>query len=301
MAASEGIAVTKVSEARCAGGTQAKFTHASAACSCEMTFSVFVPEGAAAASPAPVLYFLSGLTCTDDNFSQKAGAQRYAAEHNIALVMPDTSPRGDDVADDDAGAYDFGKGAGFYLDAAKAPFDKHYRMESYVTEELPRAVAAAAGPVVDTSRASVFGHSMGGHGALTLALRHPGAFRSCSAFAPICNPTQCPWGLKAFAGYLGDDAKDGGVADRGSWASHDATELVKAHTGAPVSILVHQGLADNFLTAGQLRPEALVAAAVGNDAVTVDYRAREGYDHSYWFISSFVGEHIAFHAEALKA
>lgn len=289
--------VTLESEARCHGGRQLTFTHESKACKCVMRFAVFVPS--AGEVKVPVLYFLSGLTCTEKNFSEKAGAQRAAAELGVALVMPDTSPRGDDVPDDKEGAYDFGKGAGFYLDAVEEPFSTHFRMETYIMEELPQAVAAAVGSFVDVTRASVFGHSMGGHGAITLALRHPGRFASVSAFAPICNPSSCPWGKKALGGYLGAAAADLPVTDRKSWASHDASMLAAGYDGPPLTLLVYQGMADNFLSAGQLLPDALQAAAATNDKITVDYFACEGYDHSYWFIQTFVSEHIAFHAAAL--
>lgn len=298
MAAASGTgSPAKLSEAACHGGRQLKFEHESAACACKMKFSVFLPPVARGVK-VPVVYFLSGLTCNEDNFAQKAGAQAHAAAMGLALVMPDTSPRGDGVPDDEKGMWDFGLGAGFYVDATAAPFHTNYKMETYVMDELPLAVKEAVGSSVDVSRASVMGHSMGGHGALTLALRHPGKFASVSAFSPICNPVNCPWGQKAFNGYLGGpQAEDCGTPS--SWNAHDATELVKSYNGTPVTLLVDQGLEDNFLKAGQLLPEALVAAAAGNERVSVDYRGRVGYDHSYWYIQSFVAEHLAHHKAAL--
>ena len=233
----------------------------------------------------PVLYWLSGLTCNEQNFITKAGAQRYAAEHGIAIVCPDTSPRGDDVAD--AEGYDLGKGAGFYVDATEAPWSAHYRMHSYVVDELP-ALIEANFPVTDAR--AISGHSMGGHGALVVALRNPGRYRSVSAFSPIVAPSLVPWGEKAFTAYLGDD--------RAAWAGYDATELVKS-SSEKLPILVDQGEADEFLD-GQLKPWLLKEAA---DAAghPVYLRMQPGYDHSYYFIASFIGDHIAHHAKALKA
>lgn len=272
---------------RCFGGQQQRYRHRSTVLDCEMTFSVFLPPQADAGAPVPVLYWLSGLTCTDENFVTKAGAQRAAAAHGVAIVAPDTSPRGDDVADDPEGAYDFGLGAGFYVDATQAPYAAHYKMYSYILEELPALIAGHF--PVDGERTSIFGHSMGGHGALTLALKNPGRFRSVSAFAPICSPTRCPWGEKALAGYLGED--------RDQWAAHDASLLLAA-ASERLPMRVEQGGADNFL-AEQLRPELLQAAAASRD-YPLDYREHPGYDHSYFFIASFIDEHIAFHASHLK-
>lgn len=272
---------------RCFGGQQQRYRHRSTVLDCEMTFSVFLPPQADAGAPVPVLYWLSGLTCTDENFVTKAGAQRAAAAHGVAIVAPDTSPRGDDVADDPEGAYDFGLGAGFYVDATEAPYAAHYKMYSYILEELPALIAGHF--PVDGERTSIFGHSMGGHGALTLALKNPGRFRSVSAFAPICSPTRCPWGEKALAGYLGED--------RDQWAAHDASLLLAA-ASERLPMRVEQGGADNFL-AEQLRPELLQAAAASRD-YPLDYREHPGYDHSYFFIASFIDEHIAFHASHLK-
>jgi S-formylglutathione hydrolase len=250
-----------------------------------MTLSVFVPPGE---GPFPVLIWLSGLTCTEDNFTSKAGAYASAAEHGIIIVAPDTSPRGEGVADDPA--YDLGQGAGFYVDATQAPWAPHFRMETYVTDEL---IALIDAELPTTGVRAISGHSMGGHGALTLALRHPDLFRSVSAFAPISSPTRCPWGEKAFAAYLGDD--------RTKWAKHDAALLIESGAGKGQfdDILIDQGDADSFLT-DQLKPELLQAAA---DAVgqTITIRMQPGYDHSYFFMASFIADHVAFHAARLKA
>lgn len=275
----------KISDVRCFGGAQQRFQHSAESLGCDMIFAVYMPPQAAK-EPVPVLYWLSGLTCTDENFVTKAGAQRYAAEHGVAIVAPDTSPRGDEVPDDPKGAYDFGKGAGFYLNATQPPWSTHYRMYDYVVEELPSLVGQLPG--LDGERASIFGHSMGGHGALTIALKNPGRFRSVSAFSPIVSPTSCPWGHKAFSNYLGGDPS--------SWADHDTCQLIRG--GAePLPTLVDQGTADDFLEE-QLQTGLLedACAAAGYPA-TVRYQ--EGYDHSYYFIASFIGEHIAFHASAL--
>lgn len=266
------------------GGTLRYLKHDSATTGTPMTLSVFVPprEG-----PFPVLIWLSGLTCTEDNFTTKAGAYRAAAEHGIIVVAPDTSPRGEGVADDPA--YDLGQGAGFYVDATEAPWTPHFRMESYVVDELIGLVDAE---FPTTKARAVSGHSMGGHGALTLALRHPHLFRSVSAFAPIASPTRCPWGEKAFAAYLGED--------RETWAEHDAARLIEAGVGAGCydDILIDQGDADPFLTE-QLKPELLTAAAEAAGQ-TVTLRMQPGYDHSYFFMASFIADHVAFHAARLK-
>lgn len=275
----------KIAENRCFDGRQLRFSHASKTLDCSMNFSVYLPP-AADKGPVPVLYWLSGLTCTDENFVQKAGAQQYAASHGVAIVAPDTSPRGEGVPDDPEGAYDFGLGAGFYVNATQAPWSRHYRMYDYVVDELPALVAANL--PIDGNRAGVFGHSMGGHGALTIALRNPGRFRSVSAFAPICSPLHCPWGEKALGQYLGND--------REGWKQYDTTELVRsAQTHLPV--LVDQGEADNFL-AEQLKTELLEqASAQASYPMTI--RRQAGYDHSYFFIATFIGEHIAFHSRYL--
>nr|WP_319487060.1 S-formylglutathione hydrolase [uncultured Cohaesibacter sp.] len=268
----------------CFGGTQSVYRHHASSLSCDMKVAVFVPEHAEG-ERLPVIYWLSGLTCTEQNFITKAGAQRYAAEHGVILVAPDTSPRGEDVADD--AAYDLGQGAGFYLNATEEPWAPHFRMEDYVTKELP-ALIEANFPASD--KRSIMGHSMGGHGALTLALRHPGVYKAVSAFSPIVAPTKVPWGEKAFSAYLG--------ANLDAWRAHDATALLaKAEERLP--ILIDQGDADEFL-AGQLKPELFVEEAnrVGHPVVL---RMQKGHDHSYYFIASFIGEHIAHHAAALKA
>ena len=267
------------------GGTLRYLKHDSATTGAPMTLSVFVPAGE---GPFPVLIWLSGLTCTEDNFTTKAGAYKAAAEHGVIIVAPDTSPRGEGVADDPA--YDLGQGAGFYVDATEAPWAPHFRMESYVTDEL---IALIDAQFPTTRTRSIFGHSMGGHGALTLALRHPELFKSVSAFAPISSPTRCAWGEKAFSAYLGED--------RAAWDAHDAALLIESGAARGVfdDILVDQGDADSFLIE-QLKPEHLVAAAktVGQ-ALTL--RMQPGYDHSYFFMASFVDDHVAFHATRLKA
>jgi len=266
------------------GGTLKYLRHDSVSTGAPMTLSVFVPPGE---GPFPVLIWLSGLTCTEDNFTTKAGAYGAAAEHGVIIVAPDTSPRGEGVADDPA--YDLGQGAGFYVDATEGPWVRHFRMETYVTDELISLIDANF-PTTQTR--SISGHSMGGHGALTLALRHPDLFRSVSAFAPIASPTRCPWGEKAFAAYLGDE--------RAEWAKHDAALLIEsgAARGHFDDILVDQGDADTFLVE-QLKPELLLAAgeAAGQ---AIRLRMQPGYDHSYFFMASFIADHVAFHAERLK-
>jgi len=268
------------------GGWLNRYTHDSQCCHCEMTFSVYLPP-AAATQNVPAVYFLSGLTCSDDNVRVKAGAQRYAAELGIALILPDTSPRGEEVADE-PGRYDLGQGAGFYLDATCAPWADHYHMYQYVTRELPALVESEL-PLIPGIK-SITGHSMGGHGALICALKNPDAYRSVSAFAPICHPTHCGWGEGCLGAYLGED--------RQTWKEWDATELVKA--GAkPVPLLIDQGTGDEFL-AGQLHPQALVDACLQRDDFPITLRMQQGYDHSYHFIASFIGEHLAFHAQQLQ-
>ena len=279
---------TLVSSWKCFGGLQKVFQHQSKVLNCQMKFAVYLPPQAESGN-VPVLYWLSGLTCTQDNFIQKAGGQRYAAEHGIAIVCPDTSPRGCNIEGEED-SWDFGTGAGFYIDATEEKWKKNYNMFSYVTQELPQVIESNF--PVDASRKSISGHSMGGHGALVSFLKNPGLYKSVSAFAPICNPCNCPWGEKAFSGYLG--------SDRSTWKEWDATELVKTYSG-PVKSYVHidQGKDDQFLTDKQLLPENFVEACrVSN--VPVVLRMQEGYDHSYYFISSFIGEHVKHHAEALK-
>ena len=267
------------------GGWLNRYTHHSESCHCEMTFSVYLPP-AVETQKVPAVYFLSGLTCTDDNVRVKAGAQRYAAELGIALIMPDTSPRGEEVADE-PDRYDLGQGAGFYINATREPWAGHYRMYDYVSRELPALVEAEL-PLVPGLK-SITGHSMGGHGALICALRNSGAYRSVSAFAPICNPLHCGWGEGCLAAYLGED--------RETWKEWDATELVKA--GAkPVPLLIDQGTGDEFL-AEQLHPQALVDACLERNDFPVTLRMQEDYDHSYHFIASFIGEHLTFHARHL--
>jgi S-formylglutathione hydrolase len=241
----------------------------------------------------PALWWLSGLTCTDENFMQKAGAQRLAAELGLALVAPDTSPRGDAVPGDPGGGWEFGHGAGFYVDATEAPWATHYRMHSYVVHELPELVEAEL--PISRERRGICGHSMGGHGALVAALRHPGRYRSVSAFAPIAHPSQCPWGRKAFGHLLG--------ADPAAWAAWDACRLLEGGTtlrglaGEPLPLLIDQGMADSFLSE-QLQPEALEAAAAAGGQ-PLELRRQEGYDHSYFFIASFIDDHLRHHAAAL--
>ncbi|PCD76547.1 S-formylglutathione hydrolase [Pseudothioclava arenosa] len=271
-----------ISESRCFGGVQGVYSHASQVTGCDMTFGLFLPAEAET-QPVPMLWYLSGLTCTHENAMTKAGAQRWAAEHGVALIFPDTSPRGADVADDEA--YDLGQGAGFYLNATQAPWAPHYRMWDYISEELPRIVTANF--ALDEERQAITGHSMGGHGALTLAMRLPGRFRSVSAFAPIAQPTQSDWGRKQFTAYLGEDEL--------SWRDHDATHLMNEY-GCDGEVLIDQGATDQFLDL--LRPEALANAMMRRRQPGA-FRMQAGYDHSYWFVQSFIPEHLAFHAEAL--
>ena len=273
----------RIEHRACFGGWQDVYRHRSEVLGCDMTVGVYLPPQVEQ-GPCPVLYWLSGLTCTEQNFITKAGAQRYAAEHGIILVAPDTSPRGEDVAD--AEGYDLGKGAGFYVNATQAPWASHYRMYDYIVDELPAWVEAD--PMASDRRA-ISGHSMGGHGALTIAMKNPGRYRSVSAFSPIVAPTQVPWGQKAFAAYLGDD--------REAWKAWDTVELVR-QAREPLPLLVDQGDADEFLQ-GQLKPELLQAAAA-EAGHPLTLRLQPGYDHSYYFIASFIGDHIAHHAVALK-
>ncbi len=276
-------ALTLVQEQKCFGGRQVRFKHASAVLSCDMQFSVFLPPQAAEGK-VPALYWLSGLTCSDENFATKAGAQRVAAELGIALIIPDTSPRGEAVADD--AAYDLGLGAGFYVNATEAPWAQHYQMYDYILTELTTLLEAQL-PLTD--KRAISGHSMGGHGALMLALRNPARFTSVSAFAPIANPVNCPWGQKAFTAYLGED--------RTRWEAFDAS-LLLARRGSPLPLLVDQGDADNFL-AEQLKPQTLYTAGMQASANLL-LRMQPGYDHSYYFIASFIEEHLRFHAGYLQ-
>ena len=279
--------LTIVSAAKSFGGWHKRYRHRSAVLGCDMVFAVYLPPQAAAGQRVPVLYWLSGLTCTDENFMQKAGAQRMAAELGIAIVAPDTSPRGPDVPGDPDGAWDFGLGAGFYVNATQEPWARHYRMHDYVVEELP-ALVERAFPVTD--RRAIAGHSMGGHGAIVCALRNPGRYRSVSAFAPIANPMNCPWGEKAFSRYLG--------ADRRRWRAWDSCALIAGATGR-LPILIDQGDSDDFLET-QLKPDTLrQAAAAAGHPLTL--RLQPGYDHSYFFIASFIDDHLHHHAAALAA
>lgn len=266
------------------GGWHKQYSHRSETLNCDMRFAIYLPPQASGNQKVPVLYWLSGLTCTDENFMQKAGAQRAAAELGIAIVAPDTSPRGDNVADDEA--YDLGKGAGFYVNATEAPWNRHYRMYDYIVNELPELIEATF-PV--SQQRAISGHSMGGHGALMIALRNPERYCSVSAFSPISNPVNCPWGQKAFSAYLGTDVQ--------RWREYDASVLMR-DAEQTVPALVDQGEADNFL-AEQLKPEALDAAARARE-YPLELRRHEGYDHSYYFIASFIEEHLKFHADHLS-
>lgn len=276
------MSLEKVSSSTCFGGEQARYKHESAVLGCTMHFSVYLPPGAS--QDSPVLYWLSGLTCNDENFVLKAGAQRIAAELGIVIVTPDTSPRGEGVPDDPDAAYDLGLAAGFYLNATQEPWRKHYQMYDYIVHELP-ALLESTLSLSHTKRA-ISGHSMGGHGALVIALRNPGRYHSVSAFAPIAAPSQCPWGQKAFNHYLGEDSA--------TWGQYDATALMAA-AQSTLPMLIDQGDADQFLEV-QLLPERFLNACKSKD-FPVDYRSRPGYDHSYFFISTFIEEHLRFHAK----
>lgn len=275
-------ALKQISRSKSFDGFICKYSHWSEVCQCEMKFNIYLP---CSKEKLPALYFLSGLTCTEDNFIHKSGALQYASEYKLILIAPDTSPRNCGIAGEDA-SWDFGTGAGFYVDATQKPWSNHYRMYSYITEELPRIINenfAVQGKV------GVFGHSMGGHGALTVFLKNPTKYTSVSAFAPICHPIGCPWGIKAFTGYLGEDET--------TWKEYDACELLKKYEG-DVEILVDQGMADNFLS--QLMPDSLMAACKEKKNVKLVYRAHEEYDHSYYFISTFIKDHIKWHANKLN-
>lgn len=269
------------------GGQQLRFCHRSNTLNCDMNFSIYLPPQAEQGS-VPALYWLSGLTCTDENFVTKAGVQQFAAEYGLAIISPDTSPRGEGVPDDPEGAYDVGLGAGFYVNATQSPWAQHYHMYDYVVKELPELINQNF--PIDGKRIAISGHSMGGHGALTIALKHPGQYQSVSAFSPICAPLNCPWGQKAFKLYLGDD--------QATWQQYDTVTLVKQHSPAQqLPILIDQGTQDNFLQE-QLKTELLEASCqTANYPMTI--RMQPGYDHSYYFIASFIGEHIRFHAQHL--
>jgi len=278
------MTIESISSTKAFGGWHKQYSHHSSTLNCAMRFAIYLPPQAESQA-VPVLYWLSGLTCTDENFMQKAGAQRIAAELGMAIVAPDTSPRGEGVADDPDGAYDFGLGAGFYLNATKPPFSQHYQMYDYVVNELP-ALIEAHFPV--TEQRSISGHSMGGHGALTIALKNPHRYNSLSAFSPICHPMDSPWGIKAFRGYLGDDQQQ--------WQQYDSCELM-AKSQQFVPALVDQGSKDNFLDE-QLKPQILVQAAK-NKGYPLELRMQPGYDHSYYFIATFIEDHLRFHAKHL--
>eukprot|EP00898_Chlorokybus_atmophyticus_P003825 jgi/Chlat1/4443/Chrsp29S04406 len=277
--------VQEVSAWKAAGGWVRRYQHDSSSVACPMKFHVFFPPQADLGK-VPVLYYLAGLTCTDETFMQKAGALKKAAQLGLAIVTPDTSPRGHNVEGENDD-WDFGVGAGFYLNATVEKW-KHWRMYDYVSQELP-ALLRANMPSLDTNNASIFGHSMGGHGALTLALKNPGTYKSCSAFAAICNPSDCPWGQKAFSGYLGED--------RSTWEEYDASLLAAKYTGKPFPILLDQGTADKFLKEDQLKPEVFEERT----KIPAKVRMQDSYDHSYYFISTFVDDHLELHAKALHA
>ena len=278
------MSIENLSSNKSFGGWHKQYSHVSSTLNCTMRFAIFLPPQASTGAKVPVLYWLSGLTCTDENFMQKASAQRLATELGIAIVAPDTSPRGEDVADDDG--YDLGKGAGFYVNATQAPWNRHYQMYDYVVNELPELIESMF-PVSD--QRSIAGHSMGGHGALVIALRNAERYQSVSAFSPITNPMNCPWGQKAFTAYLGSDTS--------TWREYDASLLMR-DAQQQVPALVDQGEADNFLVE-QLKPEVLVAAASASD-YPLELRSHEGYDHSYYFIASFIEDHLRFHAKHLQ-
>jgi S-formylglutathione hydrolase len=279
------VTLTKKDSWRCFNGALTVFEHRSQACDCDMRFAVFAPPQAQS-QRVPVLWYLSGLTCTWENVMTKAGVQRSAAALGIMVIAPDTSPRGDDVADDPA--YDLGKGAGFYLTATQEPWSKHYRMDQYIVDELQRVVGENF-PAADLARQGITGHSMGGHGALTLHLKHPQRYRSVSAFSPIVAPSQVPWGQKAFTAYLG--------SDRSTWSAYDATELVRKQPSR-ARVLIEQGAADQFLER-ELQPQRFVEAA-RSAGQEVTLRMRDGYDHSYYFIATFVDDHLRWHADQLR-
>ncbi|KAK9709772.1 hypothetical protein K7432_008800 [Basidiobolus ranarum] len=283
-------ALKQLSQSFCHNGTVTKYSHVSKTLGCEMKFNVFMPQAATSGSKVPGLYFLSGLTCNEDNFITKAGAIPHAAKHNIALVCPDTSPRGVNIEGEDD-SWDFGSGAGFYVDAVEPKWSKHYRMYSYVTEELPSLVNESL--PIDGQRISIFGHSMGGHGALICALKNPGKYKSVSAFSPIANPINCPWGKKAFSGYLGENQE--------AWNEYDASELVKKYNGPALNILIDQGSEDQFYKDQQLLTENFDSACKLKRVENVDIRIQPNYDHSYWFIHTFIEDHLNHHAKFLCA
>jgi S-formylglutathione hydrolase len=277
----------QVSQSKVFGGWHKQYMHPSDILNCTMRFAIFLPPNASDRHPVPVLYWLSGLTCTDENFMQKAGAFQKAAELGIAIVAPDTSPRGDDVPDDPQGAYDLGSGAGFYLDATQSPWDQHYHMYSYIVHELPSLIEKNF-PV--TTERAISGHSMGGHGALTIGIKNPARYRSISAFSPICHPMHCPWGQKAFSAYLGENQVQ--------WQEYDSVALLEKNTCA-LPVLIDQGEMDPFLEE-QLKPWDLLEVA-DHQNCEFTYQSHPGYDHSYYFIQSFINSHLQFHAQYLFA
>ncbi|MCK5820020.1 MAG: S-formylglutathione hydrolase [Psychromonas sp.] len=278
------MSLQNISQNKVFDGWHKQYQHDAKTVNCAMTFAIFLPPNASEKNKVPVLYWLSGLTCDHQNFMQKAGALKKAAELGIAIVTADTSPRGDDVPDDENNDYDFGLGAGFYVNATQAPWNKHYQMYDYITKELPVLIEKNF-PV--NNKKSIIGHSMGGHGALIVGLKNQGLYKSISAFCPICNPINSPWGEKAFAHYLG--------TDRSQWIDHDASELI--HEGCSLPILIDQGKDDPFLDT-QLKPGSL-ATAIDQQNVDLTLRMQAGYDHSYFFISSFINDHLDFHAKHL--
>lgn len=280
------MSLQNISQHKVAGGWHKQYQHDAKTVHCNMQFSIFLPPNASENNKVPVLYWLSGLTCDDQNFMQKAGAFKKAAELGIAIVCPDTSPRGQEVPDDKDAQYDFGLGAGFYVNATQAPWNRHYQMYDYISQELPSLIETHF-PV--SSEKSISGHSMGGHGALMIGLKNQNKYHSISAFSPICNPIDSPWGKKAFTFYLGNNQTN--------WLDYDASELIKA--GCELSILIDQGEADQFLE-NQLKPERLITSAKLNN-VDICLRMQTGYDHSYFFISTFIDEHLEFHAQHLKS
>ena len=277
----------ELSNVRSHGGVQVRYEHFSTALNCRMVFSVFFPKLMRTDNAdLPVVFWLSGLTCTDENFVQKSGAQRYASELGLIIVAPDTSPRGENIPDDENGSYDLGLGAGFYLNAKREPWKQNYQMYDYIINELPSILRAEL--AVNGNRQSIMGHSMGGHGAITIALKNPEKYKSVSAFSPIASPANCPWGIKAFRNYLGDEIDD--------WFEYDSSELIKA-SQTTLPLMIEQGSADQFLK-DQLKPELLLQAAEEKNFPVI-YNLREGYDHSYFFISSFIENHLKFHAKYL--
>lgn len=279
------MAMEQIASNKIFGGQQLRFSHQSDVLGCSMNFSIYLPPEAEN-NRVPVLYWLSGLTCTDENFVAKGGAQQHAAEQGIAIVVPDTSPRGEGVPDDPDGGYDFGLGAGFYVNATEQPWNRHYQMYDYVVDELPALVNSQF--PLDSEKTGIFGHSMGGHGALTIALKNPQRYKSASAFSPICSPMNCPWGEKALRNYIGSNLQD--------WEPYDTTALVRAATTC-LPVLVDQGDADEFLQE-QLNTD-LLSTVIAEADYPMEIRMQPGYDHSYFFISTFVGDHIRFHKQHL--